>query len=116
MEDPSPPSHLKWESSCSSIVCVYHIIVKGPLSRGMSMDRTQLESYSFSRCVQYLEKPLTSLVSQFAEWKWPGTWSPSVPYSLYDLGQVLAFLSLRFFAGKYGTIIPGQRVLLNEIM
>lgn len=49
------------------VVGVYHIIIKGLLSRGMSVDRTQLESHSlsFSGYIQYLEWPLMALVRQF---------------------------------------------------
>lgn len=56
------------------------------------MSRTWLESHSFSGCVQYLERPLTPLVSQFA-----GVQIPWHLECLCSLFSVWSWASFSFF-------------------
>lgn len=68
-----------------------------------SSDRT-LTVWRLTLClflgVQTLKCPLTSSVSQSSRVEI--SWSPSVPYSVCNSGQILAFMTLRFFAGEMG--------------
>lgn len=86
----------------SAVVCDSHVIIKSPLPRGVSWTGHDWRGTLFPGVSKYLERPLKALVSQFAAVQTAWHSESFCFLFLCDLGHVLAFLTLRFSAGKIG--------------